>query len=495
MKKEIVNPFLPLDVYIADGEPHVFGDRIYLFGSHDKEGGDTYCMLDYEFWSAPVDDLSHWSTKGISYSAKQDPQYGDKLKYMYAPDVVQGNDGKFYLYYCMSGEKGAGGYGQRISVGVCDTPDGKYEYYGFVRNPDGSPMLKYVTFDPAVLNDDGAIRLYYGTWYPFHEYGKLLDGIFHKIESALFGKSISEIKTYKDGIMGANHVELADDMLTIKSEPVHIMPSKVKGTSFAEHPFFEGSSIRKIGSAYYFIYSSLKGHELCYATSQHPDRDFRYGGTIVSNGDVGYEGRVEKDRLNTTGTNHGSIECINGQWYVFYHRNTNKTAYSRQACAEPIEIQPDGKINQVEITTQGLNGKPMKAVGTFPASICCNLTNGKMPHQGNGIIKKDIPYITCAGGERIVVAKNNTTIGYKYFEFQGIKTITVTIRGSGDGTLEVHTKPEGSICGKIPVQPSEQWKTTDIAVAIPDGVHALYFRFCGTGKMDFKQFTFSNQEE
>lgn len=495
MKIEIVNPFLPLDVYIADGEPHVFGDRVYLFGSHDKEGGDTYCMLDYEFWSAPVDDLSNWSCKGVSYSAKQDPQYGDKLKYMYAPDVVQGNDGRFYLYYCMSGEQGTGGYGQRISVAVCDTPDGKYEYYGFVKNPDGSPMLKYVTFDPAVINDDGVIRLYYGTWYPFHEYGRLLNGIFHKVERGIFGKPVSEIKAYADGIMGANHVELDGDMLTIKSEPVHIMPSRVKGTSFAKHPFFEASSIRKIGSTYYFIYSSSQGHELCYAASQYPDRDFTYGGTIVSNGDVGYKGCAEKDRLNTTGTNHGSIEYINGQWYVFYHRNTNKTAYSRQACAEPIEILPDGTIHQVEITTHGLNGIPLKAVGIFPAVICCNLTNGKMPHQGNGVIKKDIPYITCAGGERIVVATNNTTIGYKYFAFKGVKTITVTVRGSGNGVLEVRTEANGSICGKILILPSEQWRNTDIAVSIPDGVHALYFRFRGTGQLDFKQFTFSNQEE
>lgn len=135
------NPFLPLNTCIADGEPHVFGNRVYLFGSHDKPAGDTYCMLDYEFWSASVDNLSKWSCKGISYRASQDPLYGEKLKYMYAPDVVQGNDGRFYLYYCMSGDKGVGGYGQRISVAVCDTPDGKYSYYGYVRNPDGTPIL------------------------------------------------------------------------------------------------------------------------------------------------------------------------------------------------------------------------------------------------------------------------------------------------------------------------------------------------------------------
>ena len=50
----MANPFLPLNTYIVDGEPHVFGNRVYLFGSHDKAGGDTYCMRNYEFWSAPV---------------------------------------------------------------------------------------------------------------------------------------------------------------------------------------------------------------------------------------------------------------------------------------------------------------------------------------------------------------------------------------------------------------------------------------------------------
>lgn len=72
MKGQAFNPFLPLGVYIPDGEPHIFGDRIYLFGSHDKEGGDTFCELDYEFFSAPLNDLSDWSSKGINYSAKQD---------------------------------------------------------------------------------------------------------------------------------------------------------------------------------------------------------------------------------------------------------------------------------------------------------------------------------------------------------------------------------------------------------------------------------------
>ena len=35
--KQICNPYLPLCEYIPDGEPHVFGGRLYIFGSHDRE--------------------------------------------------------------------------------------------------------------------------------------------------------------------------------------------------------------------------------------------------------------------------------------------------------------------------------------------------------------------------------------------------------------------------------------------------------------------------
>ena len=84
------NPFLPLNTCIADGEPHVFGNRVYLFGSHDKPAGDTYCMLDYEFWSASVDNLSEWSCKGISYRASQDPLYGEKAQIYVCPGCGAG---------------------------------------------------------------------------------------------------------------------------------------------------------------------------------------------------------------------------------------------------------------------------------------------------------------------------------------------------------------------------------------------------------------------
>ena len=97
MSRQVYNPFLPLNEYIPDGEPHVWGDRVYHYGSHDKEGGYTFCMQDYVVYSAPVKDLTSWRCEGITYRASQDPAYPE-LKYMYAPDVVRGNDGRYYLY-------------------------------------------------------------------------------------------------------------------------------------------------------------------------------------------------------------------------------------------------------------------------------------------------------------------------------------------------------------------------------------------------------------
>lgn len=55
MKKQGFNPYLPSWEYIPDGEPHVFDGRVYVFGSHDRFGGHTYCPNDYVCWSAPVD--------------------------------------------------------------------------------------------------------------------------------------------------------------------------------------------------------------------------------------------------------------------------------------------------------------------------------------------------------------------------------------------------------------------------------------------------------
>ena len=530
----VFNPFLPLDVYIPDGEPHVFGDRVYLFGSHDREGGWTFCMDDYVVYSAPVEDLTDWTTEGVSYRADQDPDYANR-KYMYAPDVVQGNDGRFYLYYSMSGEYGYGGYHGPISVAVAEKPQGPYEYLGFVKNADGTPMNRYVCFDPAVINDDGVIRLYYGTQYGYEEEEDFLTSGRVEDEMQMFNRSREEILDYaeKDSINGPVMLVLEDDMLTVKEEPKHIIPYRVKGTDFEEHPFFEASSIRKVGEKYYFVYSSWLNHELCYAVSDRPDGGFRYGGTIISNGDIGFDGRKENDRLNATGTTHGSIENINGKWYVFYHRLTHKSDYSRQACAEEITIGTDGSIRQVEMTSCGLNSGPLPAEGSYPAVICANLTDGHMPHLCNSIIEDYVPNVTHSGEDRFIgEIGDGTLIGYKYFDFEGVKKISaiarietkenrVVIEGpkrlderhqkeapavvdesenndvnadrNPSCRLELRLTPDGDPVGEIVITSSDdpsEWKSFGTEVNIPDGVHALYLICHGKTRVQVKDIIF-----
>lgn len=101
--------------------------------------------------------------------------------------------------------------------------------------------------------------------------------------------ALSTIKFGEDSMV----VELEPDMLTAKEQPRVLIPggNHTAGTGFEGHGFFEASSIRKIGGKYYFVYSSQKSHELCYAISSRPDSGYRYGGTIVSNGDIGLDGR------------------------------------------------------------------------------------------------------------------------------------------------------------------------------------------------------------
>lgn len=72
-EKQAFNPYMPLWEYVPDGEPHVFGDRVYVYGSHEQAGGETFCSLDYVVYSAPVDDLSDWRCEGIIYKREQDP--------------------------------------------------------------------------------------------------------------------------------------------------------------------------------------------------------------------------------------------------------------------------------------------------------------------------------------------------------------------------------------------------------------------------------------
>lgn len=489
MNKQVYNPFLPLHEYIPDGEPHVFGDRVYLYGSHDRAGANRFCVENYTVWSAPVNDLSDWSNHGVTYRKEQDARaIAGRQPDFYAPDCVQGNDGRYYLYYVAMGPN-VHPFGP-MSVAASDFPGGPFEYLGDIRNSDGTPLLKFLTNDPAVVNDDGKIRLYYG-WSINRDFrSKLLNPLYTFVQSKLFRRSVAEIKKNRPSMNGCAYVELQDDMFTAVDEPKLVLDSLTtapKDTLLYDHPFYEAASIRKFGDLYYLVYSSGRNNELAYATSAYPDKDFKYRGVIISNADLGLlDNTIPKA---PAGTIHGGIEKINGQYYVFYHRCTHGTDFSRQACAESIEILPDGTIKQVEITSCGLNGKPLIGKGTYPAAICCNLYTGKkMPLNRKSRMR--IPQIIETDGTQIITnIVNGTTVGYKYFDLSANSYLAVKIHGTASGIFEVRGEENGVVLGCVPIEPSERWREFGVKLTNKAGKSALFLTFRGIGKLELQEIS------
>jgi len=477
MKKQIFNPYLPVGEYVPDGEPHVFGDRVYIYGSHDKINSVRYCPGDYVVWSAPVNDLTNWTNPGVAYSRKG---VRNRLGFrcMWAPDCIKGADGKYYLYYCFD-------FDNRICVAVSDKPDKDFIFYGYVRHKDGMLYGKgekdIMCFDPAAfVDDDGEVYLYSG-------FSANAD-----LKKMLNGRGIKNV----DGT-GGQVVKLESDLLTIKGEPKMLIPGYKNsvGTGFEGHEMYEASSMRKINGKYYFVYSSRLSHELAYAVSDYPDRDFRYGGAIISNGDIGYRGRTQENADNYWGNNHGSIENVNGQWYIFYHRQTNKTEQSRQGCAEPIEIAADGSIRQVEMTSQGLGGAPLKGEGEYPTYIACNLKSkdGALKCAYGPFSKhkyKLHPCITeyAKGKQYINGMRDGATAGFKYFDLQGQTKVAITVRGDA-GKMVIKTEPNGEAIGEIEIARSGKWQSFSSDLSLPKGKAALYFVYAGKGKVDFLSFS------
>lgn len=348
------NPYLPNWEYIPDGEPRVFGSRIYIYGSHDKAGSDKFCDHKLKVWSAPIDQPCQWMCHGDIFHTRDDRDHVSDTDWtdgdLYAPDVVE-KEGKYYLYAYIMGAKGC--------VAVSNRPEGpfhlvsQYKY----RIPEGQNddfCGSGWFIDPGVLvDDDGRVYIYCGYERSF----------------------VAEVNP--DNMYEIINGSYQDDIIP-KEEP------------FA---FFEACSPRKVGDTYYLIYSPRVGSRLVYATSKSPTGPFEYRGVIVDNG-LEYPG----------GNNHGSICNINGQWYIFYHRMTNGTIMSRRACVERIELLSDGSIPQVEMTSLGFE-EWLSPYEITPADLACVLIGGCIITEKN-VFVRPISNIT-----------SRSVIGYKYYNF------------------------------------------------------------------------------
>lgn len=315
----MANPYLPNWEYIPDGEPRVFGDRIYVYGSHDRKDSIDFCDYKLKVWSAPVSDPTKWVCHGDIFRSRDghdspsDVDWTDEL--LFAPDVVE-RGGKYYLYAYIVNAKGC--------VAVADRPEGPFRLLSRYKYDIPNHYDNGTFIDPGVLvDDDGRVYIYCG-------------------------------------YQGSYMCELKDNMYEAVpgSYKLDIIPTA------EPHCFFEACSPRKINGTYYLIYSPQRGSCLDYATSDSPTGPFTYRGTIIDNG-IDFPG----------GNDHGSVCCINGQWNIFYHRMTNGTIMSRRGCVERIEILPDGTIPQVEMTSLGFE-ESLNPYDFTQADTACVLKGG-----------------------------------------------------------------------------------------------------------------------
>lgn len=467
-----MNPYLPSWEYVPDGEPHVFEGRVYVYGSHDRFNGHAFCLNDYVCWSAPEDQLGDWRYEGVIYRATDDPLNPLGSMCLYAPDVTVGPDGRYYLYYVLDKLP-------VVSVAVCDSPGGTYQFYGHVKYPDGTRLGEREgdepQFDPGVLTEGERTYLYTGFCAPGD--------------------------TSRSGAMAT---VLGPDMLTVAEGPVIVAPSEPysQGTGYEGHAFFEAPSIRKRGDTYYFIYSSVLMHELCYAVSKHPTQGFEYQGVIISNCDLYIDTYKPAGKpMYYGGNNHGGIVEADGKWYIFYHRHTNGTAFSRQGCIEPITFLPDGRIPQAELTSCGADGEAFEGRGEYPAYLACHLLcrheelyTGGFGRNGAWMDSR-FPKITQDGRDGdeetgyIANMTDSATAGFKYYRCEGIRNVHIKVRGYCQGVFEVKTAWDGPVLGEIPVGFTNVWTNYSAEIAIPDGKQALYFTYTGHGSAALASFT------
>jgi len=406
------NPIVPAGVYIADPSAHVWSDgKLYIYGSND-ESTNYYCSWTHHVLTTT--NLKKWDLTRDVFTSKgesDDVSYNDEL--LFAPDC-QYKNGNYYLYYCQPSNTEAEG------VATSTSPLGPFT------NGKKIDTKGISEIDPCVFIDDDG-QAYY-IWGQF---------------------------TAKMAKLKPNMTEI--DLSTVKDSVV----------TEKEHLFHEGGYMVKRNGIYYFIYAHMgRSHRptcIGYATSNSPMGPFRYGGVIIDNDNC--------DPGNWN--NHGSIVEFNGNWYVFYHRATHNSNMMRKACVEPIHFNPDGSIDEVEMTSQGA-AAPLKTTNRIEAEQACLLF-------GNTRIEA-----FSDNEEKLAKIKNGDKAAYKYLQFDGGTTkIEIRVKpGKKGGIIDITTdQPWHQSIGKINVPASAEksnWITLKGELTQKtEGVHALWLRFYG----------------
>jgi len=426
-------------IFTADPSAKVFGDRVYVYTSHDADGQTDFDMIDYHAYSS--DDMANWQDHGVIIKAS-DLSWAQNL---YAPDACE-KDGRYYLYMPNSGSG--------IGVAVSDDPGGPFV------DPLGEPLVTKSTggvgdvdwlFDPACfVDDDGQGYLYFGG-------GPENTGD------------------------NARVMRLNDDMISLED---------TTATTIVAPQFFEASFMHKRGSTYYFSYSTnFVGHSayLDYMTSDNPMSGFAYQGTILSNGNI-----------NSGNNNHGSVIEFMGKSYLFYHNRKleqdggGDNVYQRSVAIQELTYDAAGAITQMEMSTEDTTIDQIKCLDGFTEIQAETIAaqNG-IEVEGNG-----------TNGVSVTSIEDGDWVGYSQVDFAGGAnswTGRVASNGAG-GTIEIYvdgcddfTSEPGTLIGSCAVTDTGGADTfADLSCDIEPttGPHDLCLFFTGTASFKVDSFHF-----
>ena len=449
------NPYLPLWEHLPDGEPRVFEDpdnpgkyRAYIIGSHDL-AFNQYCGADIRMWSAPVEDLTQWRDEGPIFTYQVDGQWD----IMYAPDLVEVNrpDGtrEYYLYPHSRGPrreamvcKGSRPDGPFTPVNL--TPDGKAAVEGSVLGFDPSIYVEQIT-DKADPDYNIGFRAY-GFW-----------GFQRSSAAQLDQNTMYSVRPGTEVIpyfipASLRYGEIRDPKGTE-------YPALYKGQKPEDFNFFEASSIRKVGNKYVMIFSGYSGPDyglgstnstLRYAYGDSPLGPWRSGGVLVdSRGVVLSEDGSQLVCTNAAHNTHGSLQEINGQWYVFYHRPPRGFGFARQAMVAPVKIVCDEKpvAEGGKVTITGFDPYAPDQVWQAKAANGCAYTGAEVTSEGFQVFGMDpykyysagyACYLSDVGSQQDswdiwdnnmpILMKANDIVGFKYFGFGGLDKATLGLK-------------------------------------------------------------------
>ncbi len=305
------NP-IATQIFTADPNAIVYGDRVYVYVSHDIDGQEGFDMVDHHVYSS--DDLANWEDHGVIIHAN-DLNWAGRL---YAPGACKKGD-KYYMYLTNGGSQ--------LGVAVADDPAGP-----FVDPLNGGLLSKSFPnsnvpwlFDPACFVDsDGQAYLYFGGG--------------------------------PDGGQNARVVRLNDDMISIKD---------ASATTVATTAFFEASFVHEHGGKYYFSYSSD------FSAGHGAALEYYIGDSPMMNGST-YKGALLKNSgINSGNNNHGSIIEFHDKTYVFYHNRklmqdlgTNKVN-NRSVAVQELTYAADGSINVLDMSTEDSTVSQLKCLDGF----------------------------------------------------------------------------------------------------------------------------------